>query len=96
LRCSTVTVGQYLSQVGVVSSCELVLDDQNGVIRQVSSHEVKRVATDGVLGCLKLNVDAERLGEPVGVCEQPRREVMRLVLPPFRTSVDPSTSCCRA
>jgi hypothetical protein len=36
----------------VVSSRELVLDDENGVVRQVTPNEIKRVATYSMLGCL--------------------------------------------
>ncbi len=65
----------------MVSCRELVLHDKDAVVGQVSADEVKCELAHRVLGCGHLEVKAKGVGERVSVVEQPRGEVMRLVLP---------------
>ncbi len=74
-------VGDELAEVAVISCRELVLHDQDTVVGQVPPDEVKSEPAHRVFGRRQLDVEAERVGERVGVVEQPWGEVMGLVLP---------------
>jgi hypothetical protein len=56
----------------VIRARELVLDDQDRVVRDVPADKIERVTADSVLCCLQLEVDTKRLCQPVRVREQPR------------------------
>lgn len=74
-------VCQDLTKMRVIGDGQLVLDNEDGVVRDVAADKVERVAADGVLGGLELKVYPERLGKMVGVLKQPGSEVVRLVGP---------------
>lgn len=75
-------VSQHLTQqVRVVGRGELVLDDEDGIVRDVTADQIERVAANSVLCRFKLKIDPERLREPICVRKQPWCEVVRLVRP---------------
>ena len=81
LRFGASCVGDELPEMVVVGRRELVLDDQHAVVREVAPEEVERERSDRVLGNRQLEIDAEHVGEDVGVLEQPGREIVSLMHP---------------
>jgi hypothetical protein len=77
----TSRVGEQLAEVAMVGIRELVLNDQDAVVGHVAAHQVQGEPAHRVLGGGQLKVDAERLGERVGVRKQPRGEVVSLMRP---------------
>lgn len=65
----------------VISRRELVLDDEDAVVRQIASDEIEGERADAMLGRGQLEIDPKHVGENVGVRQQPRRERVRLVRP---------------
>src|SRR4029453_13835971 len=76
--CRACCVGQDLPKVRMVSGLELVLDDQHGIVREVTADKVELVAA---YGCPELQVDAECFGEPVLILQEPGRERVCLMRP---------------
>ena len=65
----------------MVGGLQLVLDEQAAAIRGVASDDIGRKLTDGDLRALRLHRNSERLGQPLQVLGQPRREMLRFVSP---------------
>jgi hypothetical protein len=63
----------------MVCLAELVLDDEDCVVGEISADEIQDVATYGMLSSLEFEVDSERVGEMLGVLQQPRRKVASLI-----------------
>jgi hypothetical protein len=59
----------------------LVLHDEDDTVGLVLADDVKRVAADGVLGSIKLQLDPERLSQPIRVQRKPGSKVQRFVRP---------------
>jgi hypothetical protein len=52
-------VGQHLPEVRMICPRELVLDDEDRVVSDVSADEIQPVAADGVLGGLEFEFEPE-------------------------------------
>jgi hypothetical protein len=62
-------VGDELSEVAVVGGGELVFHDEDAVVGEVAADDVEGEGSDGVFGGGEFEVDAQRVGEDVGVVE---------------------------
>ena len=63
--------------MGVIGVGELILDDDYPAICHIPADQVQRVAADRTFGLSELKLDPQCFGEPVGIVEQPRREIQR-------------------
>ena len=65
----------------VIRALQLVLNDEDCVVCEVTSDKIQGEAADRMFRLIKFEVDAQRIGEVVGMIEKPRGEVSGFVLP---------------
>jgi hypothetical protein len=58
--------------MAVIRVAQLILDDQHHAVRLIFPDDVKRITADSALSILELELDAERLSQPISVPRQPR------------------------
>ena len=81
LRLHAGKVGENLAQVPVVGSLQLVLDENAAPIGRVAGDDIGRKLLDGDFRAFRFQRNPNRLGQPLHVCGQPGREVLRFVSP---------------
>jgi hypothetical protein len=74
-------IRKELAEMSMIGRGKLILNDQHAVIRLIPSDQVERETSHRVFSSLQRQVDPKHLSQMLGVLEEPRSEVMRLVWP---------------